>query len=244
MRLLASNRFEQNWLYAGNSENPELPNVILNNMGENVTGADNQQGSPLFTQCVNDDPSETTRRTPSKKEIRAYLQGALHDASLNKRKRYRFTQKGEEWLLAIQYLLRKLDYNSWIYREGKNRDVYALETLAEFLDFGFDPMSLKTSREKSAYIRGFFDAEGGIPNKDSNRFYIQLVQKDKIKIEKLKRVLNELGIMTGKIHNPSVRVDPNYWRIFVSTKSHMQFAKKIWSWHSRKKEIFYRRMMI
>ncbi|MBU4480104.1 hypothetical protein KKG48_01500 [Patescibacteria group bacterium] len=213
-------------------------------MSKNVSGADNQQGSPLFTQCVNDDPSETTCRAPSRKEIQAYLQGALHDASLNKRKRYRFTQKGNEWLLVIKNLFVLLNCNAWIYREGKTRDVYALETLADFLDFGFDPLSLKTNREKSAYIRGFFDAEGGIPNKNLNKFYIQLVQKDKLKIKKLKKILDELGISTGKIHNPSVRVDPNYWRVFVSAKSHLLFAKKIWSWHPRKQKIFRRRMEI
>jgi len=216
-------------------------NIML--LSENVLGADNQQGSPLDMLCVYD-PSETTRRAPYEKEIRAYIQGALHDASLNKRKRYRFTQKGDEWLKVVQKLFYALGHNAWIYREGKDRDVYALETLAEFLDFDFDPLSLKKAEEKSAYIRGFFDAEGGIPNKDSNRFYIQLVQKDKMKIEKLKKLLYDLGISTGKIHNPSVRVDPNYWRMFVSTKSHAQFAQTIWSWHPRKQSIFLRRMVI
>jgi len=191
------------------------------------------------------DPSETTRRAPLAGEIRAYLQGALHDASLNKRKRYRFTQKGDEWLLVIQHLLKELGYRAWIYREGKNRDVYALETLAEFLNFAFDPLSLRTSDEKAAYIRGFFDAEGGIPSKESNRFYIQLVQKDKKKkIERLKKILSDLGIETGAVHNPSVRVDPNYWRVFVSARSYRRFSKMIWSWHPRKKEILRKRMMI
>ena len=47
--------------------------------------------------------------------------------------------------------------------KGKNRDVYILETLADFLDFKFDPLSLKTNQEMIAYTKGFFDAEGGIP---------------------------------------------------------------------------------
>jgi len=193
---------------------------------------------------ADDDPSETTRRAPLAGEIRAYLQGALHDASLNKRKRFRFTQKGDEWLFVIKTLLQELGYNAWIYREGKNRNVYALETLAEFLDFTFDPFSLKKDGEKAAYIRGFFDAEGGIPNKESNRFYIQLVQKDKSKIEKIKKVLDDVGIHTGTIHNPSVRVDPNYWRVFVSAKSYRQFSQVIWSWHPQKQKILRKRMMI
>lgn len=191
-----------------------------------------------------DDPSETTRRAPLVKEVCAYLQGALHDASLNKGAKYRFTQKGCEWLTVIQNLLTISGHRSWMYREGKDRNVYALETLAEFLDFSFNPGSLQTAREKAAYTRGFFDAEGGVPSKDSNRFYIQLVQKDKQKIEKLKEVLAELGISTGTIHNPSVRVDPNYWRVFVSTRSHSAFAHVIGSWHPKKQAIFERRMVI
>src|SRR3990167_6286032 len=84
-------------------------------------------------------PSETTRRAPrSKKEIKAYLQGALHDASLNKGRRYRFTQKGEAWPLFLKDMFTNLGYKSWIYREGA-RQVYTLETLANFLDFSFDP---------------------------------------------------------------------------------------------------------
>src|SRR3990167_9301549 len=82
------------------------------------------------------DPSETTRRSPfSRKEIEAYLQGALHDASRNKRTRIRFVQKGSEWLEMLKNLLQVLGHKSWMYREGKDREVYALETTARFLDF-------------------------------------------------------------------------------------------------------------
>ncbi|MBU2632741.1 hypothetical protein KKG52_03425 [Patescibacteria group bacterium] len=34
-----------------------------------------------------------------------------------------------------------------------------------------------------------------------------------------------------KIHNPSKRVDPNYWRFFISIKSYKKFTKLIGSWH-------------
>lgn len=191
------------------------------------------------------DPSETTRRSPfSRKEIEAYLQGALHDASRNKRTRIRFVQKGTEWLDVLKNLLLTLEHKSWMYREGKDRDVYALETTAQFLDFDLDPTLLKESVEQIAYIRGFFDAEGGIPRNLQSTLYIQLVQKDKIKIQKLKAMLNALNISSGLIHNPSVQVDPDYWRIFVSTKSHQQFAKTIGSWHPRKYALLRERMMI
>ncbi len=128
------------------------------------------------------DPSETTRRSPRSEEIKAYLQGALHDASRNKRTRVRFVQKGTEWLEVLNRLLESLGHKSWMYREGKDRDVYALETTAHFLDFEFDPMQLKEHVEQTAYIRGFFDAEGGIPHNSQSKFYIQLVQKDHNKI--------------------------------------------------------------
>ena len=69
---------------------------------DKVLGADNQQGSRPAGSGI--DPSETTRRTPtvgSREEILAYLQGAMHDASLNKGKRIRFVQKYREWLTDI-----------------------------------------------------------------------------------------------------------------------------------------------
>jgi hypothetical protein len=70
------------------------------------------------------DPSETTRRAPCKEEIQAYLLGALHDASLNKKKRYRFTQKGTKWLTFLQKLFQELGYKSWMYR-GRSHKVFA-----------------------------------------------------------------------------------------------------------------------
>ena len=190
------------------------------------------------------DPSETTRRAPSIEELKAYLQGALHDASFNKGKRFRFAQKDRRWLEKLKEILETLNHRSWIYKEGKDRDVYVLETLAPFLDFGCDPRDLSTKGEKVAYIRGFFDAEGGIPRIGKAKFYIQLVQKDRRKMQALKDVLSNLGISTGKIHNPSVRIDPDYWRLFISTSSHIDFALIINSWHPRKQEIFSRRMKI
>jgi DNA-binding transcriptional regulator WhiA len=212
----------------------------LQPIGETV----NQQGSPLFD-FFEYDPSETTRRTPlSQGEIKAYLQGALHDATFSSNCRFRFSQKGTEWLLVMKQLLKRVGYNSWIYREGKTREVYVLETLANFLDFSFDPLTLKSKKEKVSYLRGFFDAEGGIPHNQNARFYIQLVQKDKQKIFSIKEMLAELGIRTGKIHNPSKRIDPNYWRIFVLAESQLDFVKIIGTWHPRKIKLLEKRMMI
>src|SRR3989344_5930438 len=212
-------------------------------MSKNAFSAENQQGS-LFNKKVENDPSETTRRTPTKKyQIIAYLNGALGDASLNKGKRIRFSQKNKQWLVNLQSLLKQINCKSWIYKEGKHRNVYVLETLCKYLDFAFNPSQLKNAVEKSFYIKGFFDAEGGIPH-TKDAFYIQLVQKNLDKIEKIKLLLSDLGIESGKIHNPSKKVDPDYWRIFISTKHHKKFAEIVNSYHPVKSKIFCDRMKI
>ncbi len=201
-------------------------------MSDNALSAGNQQGSSLIGKS---NPSETTRRSPfipavNEKEIYAYVHGAMHDASLNKGTRIRFGQKYPEWLETLKHLLRSVGANSWIYKEGKDRDLYILETVCKNLNFAFDPKVLNTEGEKIAYIRGFFDAEGGVP-RNNGTFYIQLVQKNFRKMETIKKILNQLGIRCGKIHNPSKKIDPYYWRVFVSRKSHKEFASVVGSWH-------------
>ena len=211
-------------------------------MSNKATSADNQQGS---LRHLANDPSETTRRTPfSQKDIKAYLLGALHDATFSSNKRYRFSQKGTEWLAVLKELLQKIGYNSWMYKEGKNRDVYVLETLASFLDFFFNPITLRNKSEKISYIKGYFDAEGGIPRNKKDRFYIQLTQSDKDKLSKIKKILSELGIQVGKIHNPSKKVDPSYWRMYILSKSKQRFVEKIGTWHPKKQITLRNRMMI
>ncbi len=211
-------------------------------MSDKASSAGNQQGRASFAR-KGKLPSETTRRAPAEDEIIAYLQGALHDATFSSNKRYRFSQKGTDWLKVLQKLLSQIGYRSWIYQEGKTRSVFVLETLAKFLDFKFDPMKLDSAEEKSGYIRGFFDAEGSIP-RQKGRFYIQLTQKDKIKIAKLKKILHSLGLKVGKIHNPSEKVDPEYWRIYILAESHRKFLQEIGSWHPRKAKIIKSRLKI
>jgi len=244
LRPLKGNFQRKTWLYAGNSEYIELRMLKYINMRNKASIADNQQGSLANTKILLD-PSETTRRAPlSKKAIKAYLLGSLHDGTFSSNQRFRISQKGIEWLQVLQKLFRQLGYNSWIYKEGADRKVYVLETLADFLDFDFDPLWLTEREEKICYIRGFFDAEGGIPRDSKARFYIQLTQNNKEKLEKLKELLNDLGIKTGKIHNPSQKVDPDYWRMYVLSESHKKFLVTIGTWHPRKIRILRKRMKI
>jgi hypothetical protein len=189
------------------------------------------------------EPSETTRQTPG--ETEAYLLGALHDGTYNiGRKTHRFSQNNIEWLIFLQKLFGNLGHKAWIYKEGSYRDVYILKTSAKFLSIDFDPAKLRTVPQKIAYIRGFFDAEGGVPKDHSARLYIQMVQTNRPKLVWIRDTLQEICIDCGVIHNPSKKVDPNYFRFCVATKSHEDFIDKIGSWHPRKMQIFHSRVKI
>ncbi len=205
---------------------------------EKALSSDNQQGTSLLSE----DSSETTSQTPFHCSI-SYLQGAIHDATLHKNT-VRISQKNVQWLKKLQHLLKALGHKSWIYKEGKLRNVFVLETVKRFFDFELDPKSLKCEGCMVAYVRGFFDAEGGVPHSIHAPLYIQLSQKDEGKIKAIKSILERKGIMSGKVHNPSVRIDPDYWRIFISRDSLRTFISKIGSWHPAKQKIFSDRMKI
>jgi hypothetical protein len=176
--------------------------------------------------------------------FQAYLQGALHDGTRSGlHHTHRFSQKGTEWLSRLATILTALGHRSWMYQEGKDRTVFVLETSASFLDVDFDPEQLGSAAEQVAYVRGYFDAEGGLPQPGNARFYVQFTQKDAVELHKVKTILETLGIACGKMHNPSVRVDPEYWRFFVRTKSHLTFASRIGSWHPIKERILQRKMI-
>jgi hypothetical protein len=177
-------------------------------------------------------------------ECQAYLQGALHDGTRSGlHHTHRFSQKGTEWLVRLGDLLMRCGHRSWLYQEGKSRDVFVLETSAPFLDVDFDPDLLLGECQQIAYVRGYFDAEGGLPRSSEVRFYIQFSQKDPEELSKVKGILVGLGIACGKMHNPSQAADPDYWRFYVRTRSHRDYARIVGSWHPRK-ELTFQRMMI
>jgi len=168
----------------------------------------------------------------------AYLQGALHDGTFNAVHRtYRFSQKGTAWLCRLQQFLDSLGCRSWLYQEGRARSVFVMETTASFLDIDFDPATLSACDAALAYVRGYFDAEGGIPQALSSRFYIQICQKDREELAKVSAILERAGIQCGALHIPSQAVAPDYWRFFVRTCSHRAFAEIIGSWHPRKEAL-------
>ena len=177
--------------------------------------------------------------------IRSYLVGAFGDGTFNRLHRtFRYAQKEREWLERLQELLAELGCRGWIYREGKARHVHVLETTAKCLSRSEGIQPFVTEAEQVAYVRGYFDAEGGIPQRSDAPFYVQFVQKNLPSLAQVKAILEQFDIQCGVIHNPSRRVDPEYWRFFIRRASHKRFIEIVGSWHTRKQQLLHQRVKI
>jgi hypothetical protein len=121
----------------------------------------------------------------------SYLFGAAHDATISRHhSTVRFGQADVDWLAVLRLLLEERGQKAWMYREGRSRRFWILETSARWLAEG---PSFSTEEERCAYARGYFDAEGGIPRDGTSRFYIQFVQKDRADIARLQAILEGEG---------------------------------------------------
>jgi LAGLIDADG-like domain len=167
----------------------------------------------------------------------AYLHGALGDATFSPRHRtVRYGQADRRWLVVLQAILARLGAAGWIYREGSTRPFWVLETTAPFIDFEKQPEAFVDAGALD-YVRGFFDAEGGMPASIKGRLYLQFAQRDLPRIRGVHRLLVSDGMSCGKIHNPSQRADPDYWRFYVRANSHERFLRLVGSWHPRKRPL-------
>ncbi len=200
-------------------------------ISDNPTGADNQQGSRGYPAL--DDPLTPQRLhaellDTGAKGLEAYLQGALRDGTRSARHHtHRIGQSDPRWLSLLQHALDVLGHRSWIYREGRDRQLWVLETTASFLSLEYDATPLVGSEHGIPYVRGCFDAEGGMPRDPASRLYLQLCQKDHRSLEIVSEILSSVGISCGRIHNPSRVVDPEYWRFYVLARSHERFVRLV-----------------
>jgi len=160
---------------------------------------------------------------------RSYLRGAMHDGTVRART-LRISQREKAYVEFLRKLIMGLGGKAWTYREGRTRELYVVEFSRSFL--GIPPVH--THREMIDYVRGYFDAEGGIPQALSAEPYVFFAQKDKQDLGEVRGMLLLLGIDCGRLHNPSRRVDPDYWRFYVRRQSIRRFAKVVGSWHPRK----------
>ena len=172
--------------------------------------------------------------TPTPKHMtKAYLLGALHDAT-ERRTTYRISQKSKEYVEFIAKGIKALGRKAWIYKEGQNRNVYVVEFSKSLLE----EFKIQTQRQKVDYIKGYFDTEGGITKSKRVRYYIYFAQKDKKDLKQVRSYLQGLNINCGVVHNPSKRVDPDYWRFYVLSSSWNDFANRVSSFHPEKIKCF------
>jgi hypothetical protein len=177
--------------------------------------------------------------------LEAYLQGALRDGTRSSlHGTHRICQSDIGWVEFLRDILALLGYRGWVYREGRDRNLWVVETTAPFLSTGFDAVPLVGTPQGVAYVRGYFDAEGGMPRDSSARLYLQFTQKNHPNLESVHRILSSIGISCGRIHNPSQTVDPDYWRFYVLSRSHERFMQLVGSWHPRKRRQIESRMKI
>ncbi|KKS32105.1 MAG: LAGLIDADG homing endonuclease [Candidatus Amesbacteria bacterium GW2011_GWA2_42_12] len=160
---------------------------------------------------------------------KSYLMGLIHDATKRKTT-IRIAQKNESYLRFISEEMKLLGINSWIYKEGKTRSVWILEFSKKHLE----NVKIKSKTEKIDYLRGYFDAEGGIAKASSVRFYLYYCQKNYSEMVLIRNWLTEFKINCGKIHNPSRDRDPDFWRFYISASGYSKFAKLIGSSHPDK----------
>ena len=162
-------------------------------------------------------------------DLKSYLLGAMHDGTVRQRT-LRISQREEEYVVFLRSLILAKGKRAWTYREGRTRNLFVVEFSRTLLD----GHRLRTRKDIIHYVRGYFDAEGAVASPAASAPYLYFGQKNRLDLEELRSLLCGLRVMCGKIHNPSCRVDPDYWRFFVSRRSIERFAKLVESWHPRK----------
>lgn len=175
--------------------------------------------------------------TPAPRITKPYLLGLLHDAT-ERRNTFRIGTSSFRFSCIVRDGIEDLGFRAWTYREGRSRHLWVIE----FSKNPLKDVEILRIQDKIDYIRGYFDAEGGIAKSPTVRFYIYFAQKNRKDLEVLKGYLEEIGLSCGKVHNPSRREDPNYWRFFIRSKSYSDFVRCIVPLHLDKKH--YSRMKI
>ena len=137
---------------------------------------------------------------------KSYLLGALHDGTVRKIT-YRIGQKDRRYIEFLLKGIQNLGQKAWMYQEGKSRQLYVVEFSKNFLK----DVKITSFQDKIDYIRGYFDADGGVSRNPKVRYYLYFAQKNFKDLKQVRDYLNEVGIKCGKLHNPSKKVNPNYW---------------------------------
>ena len=183
----------------------------------------------------------------------AYLLGAFRDATIDERKgknyEIKIAQKNKKWLQLIQKLL-KNEFKKegsitrhmkgyWILRINGKEIVNKIKEISEMKipqeNWNTPSRIFKSGSEiKVSYIKGFFDAEGGLPKKITKKSqkYIIFSQKNKESLEFIRKTLNELDIKPTNL-----TICGGVWEFRITKrKSIVKFIETIGSLHPDKKE--------
>lgn len=193
----------------------------------------------------------------------AYIIGALRDGCFTKNEKYyvyriRIYQKNKEWLEKVSDIF----YNAFgkipTIKHDKRDNVWCLildsksifQKLVKISEFPGNQRTWKlpkfiseASEEiKKEYIRGFFDAEGGVPHIEKKeqeqkniRIYFSQVSEEAL-IE-LKRLIEEFGIKCGKVSGPYFKKgfeNPTYGLRIHGISEVAKFSMIIGSLHPEK----------
>jgi DNA-binding transcriptional regulator WhiA len=129
----------------------------------------------------------------------------MHDGTVRKTT-VRIATNCEEFSDFLIKGIKLLYANAWKYREGRLRNVW----IVEFSSTLINSTSIVSIEDKVNYIRGYFDAEGGIAKQRKVRYYLYFCQKNLQDLLQVQQYLKELNIACGTVHNPSKKKDPNY----------------------------------
>lgn len=186
-------------------------------------------------------------------EESAYLLGALRDATIDLREKKNYeikiAQKDIRWLKLLQQLFEKYFQklgritnhvnNTSILRINDKTIVNEIAEISEMKvpqDNWETPLVIKNSPLpiQVAYLRGFFDAEGGLPKnpQTSKQKYLSLSQKNKESLEFLRNILIKMEF------NPTnLTICGKVWEFRLTRKKDiLKFIEEIGSWHPEKRE--------
>ena len=179
----------------------------------------------------------------------AYLLGALRDASVDIRERKNYeikiAQKNKEWLQKLQSIIKqKFGYKGKITRHGKNYYILRItqkrvvEKIMQLAEIKIPQILWNTpaiiKRQpldvQKEYIKGFFDAEAGLPGNPKKWKYISFDQKAKEPLEFIREVLIKL-----KFKPTNLTWTSGVWQFRLARKADIiNFIEKIGSSHPDK----------
>ena len=182
-----------------------------------------------------------------------YLLGALRDATIDVRKgknyEIKIAQRNLRWLKLLQKLFGQYFKNRGrITKHVNNTNILRIngrEIVERIIQVSGikvpqnnwqTPEVMKKQQTAGilAYIRGFFDAEGGLPKypKKNKQKYISFDQKNKEPLIFIRNKLVEYGYKPTKL-----TFTGGNWQFRITRKSHIKkFYQEIGSWHPEKRK--------